>query len=134
MEKKIIFGTLGGALAGMIVSMAIYLGIFGGMAEEWQATHGACLKEMNMLWWIVATLLWGLLFALLLHKFGISTVKSGAIAGAWIGFLIMLIFGISNASTYTAYPWSWLPYDVIGSTVSTTIAGGVVGWIYGKVK
>ncbi|RMH15647.1 MAG: hypothetical protein D6698_10930 [Gammaproteobacteria bacterium] len=118
----------------MIVSMAIYLGIFGGMAEEWQATHGACLKEMSMFWWIVATLLWGLLFALLLHKFGISTVKSGAIAGAWIGFLIMLIFGISNASTYTAYPSSWLPYDVIGSTVSTTIAGGVVGWIYGKVK
>lgn len=134
MEKKILFGTLGGAIAGTIVSMAIYLGMFGGMAEQWMAEHGACLKEMNQTWWFVSAIVQGLLFAMLLHRMGIQTAKSGAITGGWIAFLIALFVGIANASTYTAYPWSWLPYDIGANTVISASASAVIGWIYGKVK
>ncbi len=134
MEKKILFGTLGGALAGFIASMIVFMGIFGGMAEQWMAEHGACLKEMNMVWWVVATLFYGLLYAWLLHKLGADTFKSGALNAMWVALLIGLIMGLSNASTYTAYPWSWLPYDVISNVITTGIAGGVIGWIYGKMK
>jgi len=134
MEKKILFGTLGGAIAGTIVSLAIYMGIFGSMAEQWMAEHGACLKEMNESWWFVSAILHGFLIALLFHKMGINTAKNGAITGGWITFLIATFMGISMASTYTAYSWDWLPLDILGNTVASVAAGAVIGWIYSKVK
>lgn len=133
MEKKILFGTLGGFVTGTILAMAIFMGIFGGMAEKWQAEYAACLN-MNMTGGVVGSLVFSLLIAILLAKFGVDTFKSGAMAGTWISFLILLWFGLWNASTFTAYSWSWLPYDVIGNTIIGAIAGGVVGMIYGKMK
>ena len=134
MEKKILFGTVGGAVAGTVVSMAIYMGIFGSMAEQWMAEHGACLKEMNPTWWFVSAIVHGFLFALLFHKMGINTAKNGAVTGGWIAFLIATFIGVSMASTYTAYPWSWLPYDILGNSVAGSAAGAAIGWIYSKVK
>lgn len=134
MEKKILFGTLGAWVVGMLVSLAIFMGILGGMAEEWMAQYKDCLNEMNMVWWFVGGLVISLFVAILLHRFGVSTFKGGAIAGAWVMFFIVLWVGIANASTFKAYPWSWLPYDIIANVVTAAIAGGVVGWIYGKVK
>ena len=134
MEKKILFGTVGGAVAGTVVSMVIYMGIFGSMAEQWMAENGACLKEMNPTWWFVSAIVHGFLFALLFHKMGINTAKNGAVTGGWIAFLIATFFGISMASTYTAYSWDWLPLDILGNTVSSAVAGAAIGWIYNKVK
>jgi hypothetical protein len=134
MEKKLLFGTLGGAVAGIAVAMIFFMGIYAGMAEKWMAEHGACLKEMDMKWWFVASVIQGFFYALLLHKLGANTFRSGAITGAWITFLIALVMGISMASTYTAYPWSWLPYDLISQLVSGAVTGGVIGWIFSKVK
>lgn len=133
MEKKIIFGTLGGFVAGSIVAMAIFMGILGSMAEKWTADNASCLN-MNMVGGMVGSLVLSLLMAIILHKFGISTIKSGAIAGAWITGMIVLWYGIWNASTFTAYTWSWLPYDVVGNAITGAVAGGVIGWIYGKMK
>jgi hypothetical protein len=134
MEKKIFLGTLGAWVAGTAVSMAIFMGIFSSMAEQWMADNKDCLVEMNMVWWFVSGLVISLLMAILLHKFGVSTFKGGAIAAAWVMLFVTLFYGIANASTYKAYPWSWLPYDLIANVVTAAIAGGVIGWIYGKVK
>ncbi len=134
MEKKILFGTLGGALAGLIASTVIFMGLFGGMAEQWMADNAACLKEMNPAWWPASALAQGLLYALLLHKMGVSTWKGGAMAGAWISLLLFLFIGIAMASTYTAYPWPWLPYDVVGNAIAGAAGGAAIGWIFGKVK
>lgn len=134
MEKKILLGTIGGAVAGTVVSMAIYMGIFGNMAEQWMAENGACLKEMNPTWWFVSAMVHGLLYALLFHKMGIKTTKSGAITGTWIALLLATFIGISMASTYTAYSWDWLPLDILGNTVASAVAGATIGWIYGKVQ
>jgi hypothetical protein len=134
MEKKILLGTLGGAVVGTLVGVIFFMGIYGGMAEKWMAEHGACLKEMKPLFWILGGLVQALFYAILLHKLNANSFRSGAIAGAWITFLMALMYGISMGSTYTAYPWSWLPYDLIASVVSGTLAGGAIGWIFSKVK
>ncbi len=134
MEKRIILGTLGGAVAGLVVSMFFFTVVLSGMAEKWMAENASCLKEMSMTWWIVGSLVFALLLTIILDKFGISTMKSGAIAGTWLTFLIALWFGIFNASTYTAYSWEWFPIDVIVNTISGTIGGGAIGWILGKYK
>lgn len=134
MEKKIILGTLGGLVAGTLVAAVIYMGILGSTAEKWMQDNAACLNEMNPIWWIVGGLVQALFYAILLHKFGITTFKGGAIAGAWISLLMVLYIGIVNASTFKAYTWEWLPIDLAGNIVSGAIAGGVIGWIYGKLK
>ncbi len=137
MEKKILFGTLAGAVTGTVAAMAIFMGLLGSMAEKWYADNAGCVKPMDEapMWaMIVASLVQALFMAILLHRFNISTVKSGAIAGAWITALIVLWHGLSNYSTFTAYPLNWLPFDVIGNTVCGALAGGVIGWVYGKVK
>jgi formate/nitrite transporter FocA (FNT family) len=104
------------------------------MAEKWMQDNAACLNEMNPIWWIVSGLVQALFYAILLHKFGVTTFKGGAIAGAWISLLMVLYFGIANASTFKAYTWEWLPIDLAGNIVSGAVAGGVIGWIFGKVK
>ncbi len=137
MEKKILFGTLAGAITGSIAAMAIFMGLLGSMAEKWYAENAACVKAMDEapMWaMIVASLVQGLFISILLHRFNISTFKSGFIAGGWITLFMALWFGLYTHSTFNAYPLSWLPIDVIGNTICGALAGGVIGWIYGKVK
>ena len=134
MEKKILLGTLGGLVAGTVAAMAIFMGILGGMAEQWMAEYASCLKEMSVAGSLMGSVFQALLLAILLHKFGVSTFGAGAVAGAWITVLMVLWFGSWSASTFTAYSWSWLPYDVAGNAIAGALAGGAIGWIYGKVK
>ncbi len=134
MVKKILLGTLGGAVAGNVIAMVIYMGFLGGMAEKWMQDNAACLNEMSPVWWMVAGLVQALLFALILDKFGVSTFKGGLFAGAWLSFLLALFIGIMNASTYKAYGWDWLPLDLIGNVISGAVGGATIGWIFGKVK
>ncbi len=134
MEKKIILGTLGGAVTGLLLSMAIFMTLMGGMMEKWLADNAACVHEPNVVWWVVGSLVFSLFITILLYKFGVNTFKGGAVAGAWITFLVMLWFGIFNASSFKAYTWDWLPIDVLVNTVVGAVAGGVIGWIFGKVK
>ncbi|MBI5917158.1 MAG: hypothetical protein HY842_17440 [Bacteroidetes bacterium] len=134
MEKKIILGTLAGAATGIILSMVIFMVFLGSMMEKWLADNAACIHEPSMMWWIIASLVFSLFVSILLHKFGVNTFKGGATAGAWITFLIALWFGITNASSFKAYTWDWLPIDLAMNTVIGAVAGGVIGWIFGKVK
>lgn len=134
MEKKIIFGTLGSAVAGMVVATVIFMGILGSKAEKWMTDNADCLNEMNPVWWVVGSLVISLFTAILLHRFGVSTFKGGAIAGAWITFFIVLWYDVVTASTFKAFTWDWVPFDIIGNVITGAVASGVIGWIYGKMK
>lgn len=137
MEKKLLFGTLAGSISGIIVAMAIFMGLFGSMSEQWYADNAACVRQMNEapLWAsILANLAQGLLLAILLLRFGVRTFRNGAITGAWITFLIVLWYALWTHSAFKAYELSWLPIDLIGNTVAGAVAGGVIGWVFGKIN
>lgn len=137
MEKKILFGTLAGAITGTVLAMAVFMGLLGSMSEQWYADNVGCVKQMDEapMWaMIVASLVQALFVAILLHRFGVNTFKGGAIAGGWITFLMALWFGLYTHSTFNAYPLSWLPIDVLSNTVIGAVAGGVIGWVYSKMK
>lgn len=134
MVKKILLGTLVGFIVGSVVSGAIYMGLFGEMGEQWMKDYADCLKEMNYTGWVLGSLVYSIFIAILLHKFDNNDFKSGAFSGAWVSLLMASWYGIWNASTFTAYTWEWLPFDVIGYIVTTALVGGIVGWLYGKLK
>ncbi len=137
MEKKLLFGTLAGAVTLVVLSMAIFMGLLGSTAERWFAENAGCVLSMeeSPLWvWIVATLVQAFFLAYLLHRLGVSTFKGGLVTGAWISFLMMFWYGLWTLSTFKAYTLSWLPIDVIMNTVVGTLTAGVIGLVYGKVK
>jgi hypothetical protein len=137
MEKKLLFGTLAGAVTLVVLSMAIFMGLLGSMAERWFAENAGCVLSMeeSPVWvWIVATLVQAFFLAYLLHRFGVTTFKGGLTTGAWISFLMMFWYGLWTLSTYKAYTLSWLPIDVLMNTVVGTLTAGVIGLVYGKVK
>lgn len=134
MEKKVIFGTLAATVTSIVLATIIFQFILGKQVEAWSQDNAACLKEMNPVWWIVGSFLQSLLMSLLLYKLGVKTFRTGAITAAWITFLLALLMGIYFGSTFIAYSWDWLPIDVISNTVIGCVAGGVIGWVFGKVN
>ncbi len=134
MEKKFILAVLGATITMMIIGMILFAGLMGGSMEQWMTDNADCLKEMSMIWWVVGSLVASVFMTILLQKFGTQTFLKGAIEGAWITFFMVLGYGILNASTFTAYGWDWLPFDLLGNVVAGSLAGGVIGWIFGKVK
>lgn len=134
MEKKLVFSILGGTITMLISGMILFAGLLGGSMEQWTQENAGCLKEMSMIWWVVGSLIGSVFMAILIQKFGRTTFLKGAIDGAWITFFMVLWYGVFNASTFTAYSWDWLPFDVLGNVVCGSLAGGVIAWILGKVK
>ncbi len=134
MIKKLAIGSLVGLITGAILSMIIFMGLMGNMAETWMQENAACLKEMNPVWWVVGSLVMSIFVTILFIKLQVKSFRQGALTGAWITFFIVLWYGIFNASTFKGYDWAWLPLDVLGNVVTGAIAGGMVGWVLGKLK
>jgi hypothetical protein len=134
MIKKITLGTLAGLVTGAVLSAIIFMGLMGDSVDTWMQENASCLNDMNPVWWIVGSLVMSLFMTILLVKLQVNTFRDGAITATWITFFVILWFGIMNASTFKAYGWDWLPLDLIGNMVTGAIAGGVVGWVLGKIK
>lgn len=137
MIKKLLVGTLAGSVAGSLVSMVIFMGLFGSTGEQWLQENATCVKQMNempVLAWIFAILAQGFLLTAILLRFGVNNFKSGAIKGTWITFLMVFWYALWTYSTFKSYEIGWLPIDVLGNTLAGTVAGGVIGWLLGKVK
>ncbi len=92
------------------------------------------MRGDNMLLWatFLAGLSWSLLLALIFSRYAaINTFRGGAMAGAWIMFLIALgadlyAYSMMNISTLTA-----TLVDPFINAVQGAIVGGVVGWTLG---
>ncbi|MBK8504771.1 MAG: hypothetical protein IPL46_22705 [Saprospiraceae bacterium] len=134
MIKKLILGTLGGLAAGMVLSSIVFMGLMGNTVKTWMEQNAECLNEMNPVGWILGSLVMTIFVTILLIKFEVKTFRDGALTTTWITFFMVLWYGIFNASTFKAYGWDWLPLDLLGNMVVGAIAGGVVGWILGKIK
>jgi len=74
------------------------------------------------------------LISLVLYKFNATTFQSGLMNSAWVVLLICLWYDIWFL---TSMPWftnNMAIMDVVMNTVQSAIAGGVIGWVLGKVK
>ncbi len=135
MYKKIIAATL-------CSSLVLFLGgglLFGVLFKEQMVTYmsaiGSCANPSpDMLHIVLANLVLSLLLALLLHRLHISTFKSGAIAATWICLLIALWFDAWMFATFHFMTLSMFVLDVLSNTLLGTLGGGVIGFIFDKMK
>lgn len=134
MIKKITLATLGGFVALFLLGGLIYGALLGSYMEEAMKAGAACMNNpMNMTAVVVANLVQALLFAILIHKLGISTFSSGMIVGAWLGFALGVFFDMWMFATFNFMTVTLMGIDVVVYTVMGAVTGGVIGWILGKV-
>ena len=136
MSNKLLITTLVASVVAFILGYLVY-GLALASYFEGQATAQVMRADADMVWWamIVGHLTWGFILTYIIGKLGgISTVSSGAQAGAIIGFFIsitfgMIEFGTANLSTITSYL-----VNAVAAGVTTAITGAVIGWMMGRGK
>lgn len=135
MNVKILLATLAGSVTSFLTGWVIWGMALKGFFETNTTEAGkAVMRGDNMVMWaiFVGCVAWALLLTLVFSRWaGITTFKSGAIAGAWLGFLIalgadMFSYGGMDAFTLTAGL-----VDAILNGVQGAIVGGVIGWVLG---
>ncbi len=135
MIKKILLSTLAGAVALFLLGGLIFGVLLAAPMAEFMKAFEACAHPVPPMQFIVfANIAMALLLSLILSKLGISTFTGGLKAAAWIVFLIILWFDMWMFATFSGMTVQMLLFDIIGNTTIGTLAGGVIGWILGKVK
>lgn len=135
MNTKVLLATLAGAVVTFLSGWALYGMAFKSFFDA-NTVEGAAsvMRGDSMILWaiFVGCVAWSLLLALIYSRWaGIATFKSGAIAGAWVMFLVALgadffSYAGMNVSTMTA-----ALVDPIINAVQGVLAGGVIGWVLG---
>ena len=94
----------------------------------------AAMKEPAEIWaYGLGSLTWALLLTWLYSRWAsISTFRTGAIAGAVIGFLVALSMGFNGYASMKMWTsFSGMLIDPLGAALVSGITGGVVGWVLG---
>jgi len=91
MNTKVLLAALAGAVTTFLTGWLIYgialKGFFEGQMVE--SAKGVMRPEVGMLHIFLGCLSWALLFALVFSRWAIiTTFKTGAIAGSWMGFVV----------------------------------------------
>lgn len=135
MTKKIILSTLAGAVTLFLLGGLIFGVLLAAPMAEFMKAFEACAHAVPPMQFIIfANIAMALMYSLILNKFGISTFKGGLTAAAWISFLLIFWFDMWMFATFTGMNVQMMVFDILGNTAVGALAGGVIGWVLGKVK
>ena len=134
MNTKVLLAALAGAVVTFLTGWLLYGMLLKGFfdAQTLESAKSVMREQPDLLHIFVGCLAWSLLLALLYSRWaGISTLKSGAIAGAWIGFLIALGADFFTYASMNITPIGAVLVDPIVNAVQSAIAGGLIGVVLG---
>lgn len=134
MNTKVLLAALAGAVVTFLTGWLLYGVALKGFfdAQVVESAKSVMREQPDLLHIFLGCLAWSLLFALLYSRWaGISTLKSGAIAGAWIGFLIALGADLFSFAGMHVTTIAAVIVDPIVNAVQSAIAGGVIGVVLG---
>jgi len=137
MDKKVVFGTLAGAVTLFVLGGAVFGFLLKDYMNEWMTAFGDVAYKMEEAPWMTivgANILLALLLSLLFSKLGISTFQGGLMNGLWILIILYLWFDMWMFATFKPMTTNMMLIDVASNTVVGSIAAGVIGWINGMVK
>lgn len=136
MNMKVILAALAGAVTSFLSGWVIYGMLLKNYmdANTSEAARSVMRSDDDMLLWAIfaACFVWALLLALIFTRWaGISTFKTGAIAGGWVMFLIALGTGFYTYSMLNIHTLSYVLVDSLINAVQGLLVGGVIGWMIG---
>lgn len=131
-----------GGLIGFVVTFIMGYLFYGVLLTDFFATNagtatGTMRADSEMLWipLILGHVSIGLLLSIILGRWaGISTLSSGAMAGALIGCLFsmgnnLIMYGTTHITNLTG-----ALADIVVTTVIMAIAGGLIAMYFGSAK
>lgn len=138
MNTKVLLAAFVGGVTSFLLGWVFY-GIL--LADFFAANVGTAtgvMKDDTAMGWIpliVGNLTTGLLYAMIFSRWaGITTFKTGAIGGAWVGFLIGLSYDMTALGTTNIMNTTAALVDPLVWAAISAIAGGMVGWALGYGK
>lgn len=135
MNKKVIFAALGGTITLFLLGGLVFGLLLQDYMESVMQNMGDCAKSNpSMLNIVLANLSVATLISIVFSKINVSTFTGGLVNALWMGALIMLWFDLWMITTFQFMTSSLFIFDFISNTSLITLAGGVIGWILGKVK
>lgn len=134
MNVRTILAGLVGGIAYWLTGFLLYVMILGNYFSQ---HYGVGLKDPYDMWAIVVgCIIFGLLLALIFDRWAnISTFRSGAIAGAVIGFLAHLstnFIRFGDSTFFTSLSPALV--DTLVQAAMSTVGGAIAGFILGKMK
>jgi ABC-type cobalt transport system substrate-binding protein len=136
MNTKVLLAALAGAVVSFLTGWVIWGMTLKGFFEANTTDAGKAVMrgDDSMVMWaiFVGCLAWSLLMALVFSRWaGITTFRSGAIGGAWIGFLMALGADMFAYASMDAWTLTAGLIDAILNAAQGAIVGGVIGWALG---
>lgn len=133
---KVILAALAGAVTSFLSGWVIYGMLLKNYmdANTLESASSVMRPEEDMLLWaiFIACFAWSLLLALIFTRWaGISTFKSGAIAGGWVMLLMVLGADFYVYSMMNIYTLNSIFVDALVNGVQGLLVGGVIGWVLG---
>ncbi|MCC7464754.1 MAG: hypothetical protein IT261_00705 [Saprospiraceae bacterium] len=133
---KVILAALAGAVTSFLSGWVIYGMLLKNYmdANTLEAARSVIRPDEEMIFWAIfaASFFWSLLMALIFTRWaGISTFKTGAIAGCWVSLLIALGAGFYSYSMLNLHTLSYVFVDGLVNAVQGLLVGGVIGWVLG---
>ena len=133
MNNRVLVGGLIGGIVFFFLGYLIYGMALATVFEE--NTLEGVARSMDDFQWaflILGNLFFGFLLAYVLDKANSLSFGTGATVGAIVGLLVGLavnftMYGTSHTHTLTGHF-----VDIIGLTIMSAIAGGIIGWWYGR--
>ena len=136
--KKILLAGLAGGVVAFFAGWLIWgMALNGFNAEHFIGPKEAMKPESEMVMWavVLASLCYGLLNSIVLgHWASISTLVTGAKAGAIIGLLVGANETLMNYSMMNMFDSTSVLVNIIAWAVYGAIVGGVVGLVLGMGK
>ena len=131
---------LGGIVGGIVYFLLGYL-FYGVLLKQYFADHPGTVTGIDRTmeqfqWWALGlgNLLLGFLLAYVFSKSGISSMSSGLVTGAVIGFLMHSSYDLIMYSTTNAMSKHALMAGVGTFTVMSAITGAIVAAVMGMGK
>lgn len=135
MNTKVLLAALAGGVTSFLLGWVFYGILLGDFFAANIGTATGVMKDEASMGWvplIVGNLATGLLFALIYSRWaGITTFKTGAIGGAWVGFLVALSYDMVSLGTANIMNSTAAMVDPLVAAVMSAIIGGVVGLALG---
>ena len=133
MNNRVLVGGLIGGLVFFLLGYLIYgIALASVFAENTLEGVARNMDDFQWAFLILGNFFFGFLLAYVLDKANTLSFSSGATVAAVVGLLVGLavnftMYGTTHTHTLTAHF-----ADIIGVTIISAVAGGIIGWWYGR--
>lgn len=132
--NRILLAGIAGGIVFFLLGFLFYGVLLMKFFEANTGTAQGVMKD-EPVWWalIVGNIAYGILLAIIFGRWaGITTLATGARAGAVIGALMALTFNLNTFATTNISTINAVLVDVLVMTVISAIIGGVVALVLGR--